>query len=113
MVVGQNIAFDRVSDEKFLVAGRDLTRALGYATPKEQQQRPHAERGVRIEVMLTIPYNCMQVRHGVRTPLSKSKRNPSQTKTKAKRVKAPHTHGENDMPVCINSLACVSKDFKL
>ena len=36
VVVGQKIAFDREGDEKFIVAGRDLARALGYATPKEQ-----------------------------------------------------------------------------
>ena len=50
VVAGQNIAFDREGDEKFIVAGRDLARALGYATPKEQQQRAHAERGRGIEV---------------------------------------------------------------
>ena len=48
MVVGQHVAFDREGDETFLVAGRDLARALGFETPKEQRQRAHAERGLGI-----------------------------------------------------------------
>ena len=50
IVVGQYVSFDRESDENILVAGVDLTRVLGYETPKEQQERARAARGVGVPV---------------------------------------------------------------
>ena len=48
IVVGQQISFDRETDENILVAGIDLAHELGYSTVLEQQQEARAQKGVGV-----------------------------------------------------------------